>query len=125
MTLMPGAPTKTVAAPLQRLDRVRLGNGSIIIVTGFNPSRPLNKYRGVLENGQGKEYIFGDKHRPVKIGVADEGHPAILNSQTRKVSRSAQPDVGPMVRLLVSAVLDGDKEKALLMAQGLRVAGVA
>ncbi len=86
-----GAPTE----PLQLLDRVRLSNGSIIIVTGFNPSRPLNRYRGVLENGQGREYVFGACHQPVKIGTVDEGHVAILNGQTWKLAHPAQPDRCP------------------------------
>lgn len=59
-------------------DIVRISNGSRIIITGFNPTRPANKYRGVLENGHGKEYIFGDKHRPVWVGVAPIDHRALV-----------------------------------------------
>ncbi len=82
----PVQPTQPVR--LQRLDRVRISNGSVLIVTGYNPSRPKNCYTGVLENGQGKEYVFGAKHYPCKIGTVDEGHSALLNNAARGGTRS-------------------------------------
>lgn len=106
---------------LQRLDRVKISNGSVLIVTGYRPQAPVNCYTGVLENGQGKEYVFGPKHRPVKLGVVDEGHPALLNNKTRKVSRQGA-DVGTMamVRQMVEAVEGDDLNAAKVLAKALR-----
>lgn len=105
---------------LQRLDKVRLGNGSVMIVTAYLPNRPANCYAGVLENGQGKEYVFGPRHRPTKIGVVTEGHPALLNNQTRRAERggSPGPDAGTqaILRQLVAAIESDDHATAKTLA---------
>lgn len=104
---------------LQRLDRVKISGGSILIVTGYRPQAPVNCYTGVLENGQGKEYVFGPKHRPIKLGVVTEGHPALLNNKTRK---GAEMDGGTtaIVRQLVEAVESGDTATARVLAKTIR-----
>ncbi len=106
---------------LQRLDRVKIGNGSVLIVTGYRPNAPVNCYTGVLENGQGKEYVFGPKHRPVKLGVVNEGHPALLNNKTRAASKQGM-DGGTMamVRQMVEAVEGDDLDSAKVLARTLR-----
>lgn len=76
------------AEKLEIHDIVRIGNGDRIIITAFNHNRPANKYSGVLEKGMGKEYIFGDKHRPVFIGVASPNHPALVAMRNRKADRA-------------------------------------
>lgn len=91
------------ATVLEVRDIVRLGNGSRIIITGFNPTRPANKYRGVLENGQGKEYIFGEKHRPVFVGVAPENHPALVAMGFRAVDHAGAVAASAGVDILDSA----------------------
>ncbi len=88
----------------QRLDLVQLGGGQRIIVTAYNPSRPKNCYSGVLENGQGKEYVFGAKHSPRKVGTVTEGHPALLNNRTRMEGRNMPSGFTPMVKNLVTEV---------------------
>lgn len=106
----------------QRLDQVRISNGSVLIVTGYNPKRPSNCYSGVLENGQGKEYVFGAKHRPVKIGVVTEGHPALLNNKTRTATKQSGMDGGTLavVRQMVLAVEANDLAAAKVLASALR-----
>jgi hypothetical protein len=81
------------AGTFQRLDKVRLASGQVLIVTGYHPNRPANCYSGVLEKGQGKEYVFGAKHGPVKVGAVDEGHPALLNREARYEARGVQQGV--------------------------------
>ena len=88
---------------LARLDRVRIGNGDVLIVTGYRPNAPVNCYTGVLENGKGKEYVFGPKHRPVKLGVVEESHPALQASQDRKEAKAGiDPVTRAEIELLVS-----------------------
>lgn len=112
----------TVQVRLQRLDRVQLSNGQILIVTGYHANRPANCYSGVLENGQGKEYLFGAKHRPIKLGVVTEGHPALLNNKTRIGNRNTGMDGGTvaMVRQMIEAVNDGDLATAKVLARTLQ-----
>lgn len=106
---------------LQRLDRVKLGNGSVLIVTGYRANAPVNCYTGVLENGQGKEYVFGPRHRPVKLGVVTEGHPALLNNRARTQTRQNMDNgTVAMVRQMVGAVEGGDLETAKVLARTLR-----
>lgn len=112
----------------QRLDLVQLGAGQRIIVTGYHPNRPKNCYSGVLEGGQGKEYVFGAKHRPVKVGTVTEGHPALLNNQSRsqlKAGIRKGPYDDPIVSLTVSRVLllveAGDLDKAKELVRQVRV----
>ena len=69
-----------------RLDRVRLGNRKIFIVTGYHPNRPVNCFSGVPENGS-TEYVFGPNNRPVKIGVVTEDHPALVRLRMKKSGR--------------------------------------
>ncbi len=112
---------------LKRLDRVKLRNGQVFIVTGYHPNRPQNCYSGVLENGQGKEYVFGRKHCPTKIGEVSEGHPALLNNATRRgASANSGIDRGTAVlaRQLAELVRDGqgDSSAAKVLAGALVVA---
>lgn len=79
--------------PLRRLDRVRIGNRQVLIVTGYHPNRPANCYSGVPENGH-TEYRFGSKHRPQKIGVVTEDHPALLRLKSKLGVRQL-PDEQP------------------------------
>jgi hypothetical protein len=131
-------PTTARPETFQRLDLVRLGNGQKIIVTGYHPNRPKNCYSGVLEKGQGKEYVFGARHRPVKIGTVQEGHPALLNNQTRIEQRygvgagqTQQPPAQPpvdngsraVILRLLEAVEGNDLDRAKFLATVLRDAG--
>ena len=91
------------------LDLVRLGTGQTIIVTG-ETGRPLNRWRGVLQNGQGKEYIFGMKHRPVKVGVVQADHPALVAADVRKERKQAgmlPPELTAILTKLVETVDGG------------------
>jgi len=60
----------------ERLDLVEVV-GKRVIVTGYHPHRPANCYSGVIERGKGKEYVFGPKHNPIKIGTVSADHPAL------------------------------------------------
>lgn len=100
---------------LKRLDRVRIRGGSVFIITGYHPNRPKNCYSGVLENGQGKEYVFGHKHDPVKIGEVTEGHPALLNNATRRGATQSSVDI-TLVRALIRAVLTDSPTDAKVIA---------
>jgi hypothetical protein len=102
----------------QRLDIVKLNSGQILVITGVHPNRPANKYSGVLERGQGKEYVFGDKFRPVKIGTADEGHPALLNREPRKLDR-LPPEMRELLALL-PALCDAAEASAPAIVKRVR-----
>lgn len=107
----------------ERLDKVRLGSGQVMIVTGYHPNRPANPYSGVVENGQGAEYKFGPKHRPVKIGTVTDGHPALLNLKTRQAAKGGSGlDAGTTaaVRKLVAAVEQGDLTTAKVLAEMIK-----
>ena len=115
---------------LQRLDRVRMGGefgAKVIIVTGYNPNRPLNCYTGVMEKGHGKEYIFGEKHRPVKIGIVSESHPALLAKAGRTAAKNgAAPPSSDYKRLvgeLVRLVEGGDLVNAKVLAAAVKILG--
>ena len=95
---------------LKRLDRVKLRNGQVFIITGYHANRPKNCYSGVLEGGLGKEYVFGPKHGPTKIGEVSEGHPALINNQNRAGARQ-NPGIdrgtAVLARQLAELVRDG------------------
>lgn len=95
----PGAP---VPETLKRLDRVRISNGSVLIVTGYRPNAPVNCYTGVLENGKGKEYVFGPRHKPQRLGVVTEDHPALEANQDRK---EAKAGIDPVTRAEIDALV--------------------
>lgn len=106
---------------LQLNDIVRLAGGQQLIIVEIIPSRPANPYLGVLVNGQGKEYKFGYKHRPHKIGVAPQDHPALLARQDRKVAKggiNAQYKI--VADNLCKAVLNGDTAAAKVLATTLQ-----
>ena len=107
---------------LPRLDRVKLGNGHVMIVTEYNPHKPANCYTGVLENGTGKQYVFGPKHRPVKLGTVNEGHPALLNLATRAGVEADAPSK-PVVSALLKAMDDGDAAAVKTLTGVLRGMG--
>lgn len=107
----------------KRLDLVKLGNGQTLVVTGFHPNRPTNCYSGVLERGQGKEYVFGPKHRPVKVGTVTEDHPALQMNQDRKEANGASKDLLSLARLLVKTVLKGETLTAKALAEELEAKG--
>lgn len=118
--------SSAVAAPkrevFERLDRVKLGNGHVMIVTEYNPHKPANCYTGVLENGTGKQYVFGPKHRPVKLGTVNEGHPALLNLATRAGVEADAPSK-PVVSALLKAMDDGDAAAVKTLTGVLRGMG--
>lgn len=114
-------------------DIVRISNGDRIIITGFNSTRPRNKYRGVLETGPGKEYIFGDKHKPVVFGHAAADHPALLAlarraqtnaAQVQQAATSLDATLKVLVKKLVRFVLSGDSELARILATTLQESGI-
>lgn len=72
---------------LKKHDIVRIGNGDMLIITEVNPHKPANKYSGVLVNGQGKQYAFGARHRPVYEGHAEPNHPALMAHAARNKAR--------------------------------------
>ena len=88
-------------------DVVRLSNRSEIIITKLNENRPANKYSGVLVRGQGKEYIFGDKHRPVFVRKADPNHPALLALKVKLAAKGVvrEPIAPPVTFDLKAAVV--------------------
>jgi hypothetical protein len=110
---------------LKRLDRVKLGNGDILIVTGYHPNRPSNCYSGVLENGKGKEYIFGAKHNPVKLDEVTEGHPALVAMQNRKADKAGGMSAGEraVVSRLIAAIEGNNLEQAKLIVGILKEIG--
>lgn len=96
------------------------GRGPRLIVTGYHPNRPANCWSGVKEKGQGKEYVFGSKHRPVKVGEADETHPALVAYRNRRQGASDRSeDYQALVRRLVEAVRDDQFGRAKLLAEAL------
>ena len=124
-TAVPPAPhvNNGATASFQRLDRVQLSNGSVIIVTGFRPKATANPWFGVLENGKGKEYVFGPRHNPRKIGVVTESHPAIVANGQRATTRNQNPGVSNEYKLLVNKlcqhVRNGELGKATAMVEAL------
>lgn len=117
-SLAPTAPTEV----LKVKDIVRLANGQQLIVTEVKFNRPANPYLGVLVRGTGKQYKFGPKHHPTKIGVAPDDHPALV----AKAGRSApgvSSDYKRLVGELISAVESGDNVKAKILAAAVRVLG--
>lgn len=121
-------PKPTVPLTLKRLDRVRIACGSVLIVTGFHPNRPANCWSGVKENGLGREYVFGPKHRPVLLGEVGENHPALAMLQTRMAAKvvgwPTLDGVGvAAVRRVVAAVEEGDLPRAKEFTAILRTLG--
>lgn len=115
---------------LKRLDRVRISNGSVLIVTGYHPNRPLNCYSGVLERGQGKEYVFGKKHRPEKLGVVTEDHPALQQNQDRKelkqpLDAMTRAQIMNFVAVVIAGEENGGCDSTTIyeMAKALRAKG--
>ena len=120
------------------MDIVRLSNGHEFIVTSISPKRPANPFSGVKVNGQGTEYKFDPKWKPVVIGKADTSHPAILTLQARKhrpftgflnnsmPSTASGPfpqpsnDAVAVVCHLLDAVEADDQPKAKILAAALR-----
>jgi hypothetical protein len=102
-------------------DIVRIGNGSQLIITGISHTRPANPYLGVLVNGQGKQYKFGRKHNPVKVGEATPDHPALQALGQRKADKAIDPTLRARIETLLYAVDNGDlptaKQYALLVKQ--------
>lgn len=116
----------TQESDLQPLDRVRLSSGQVLIVTKHT-GRPANCWAGVLENGHGKEYIFGPKHRPVKVGVAHPDHPALRHHSARQTHRQdSAPDntTKTLIGSLLGAVEAGDFDRAKVITKLLREAGL-
>jgi hypothetical protein len=101
-------------------DIVRLANGHQFIITGINPKRPVNLFSGVLVNGQGAEYKFGAKHRPVVIGHAPANHPALISLNVRKGTAGPSQDTIAIVFHLLDAVEADDLSKAKILAAVLR-----
>lgn len=104
---------------LKRLDRVQLGCGQIVIVTGYHPNRPSNCYSGVLEKGKGKEYVFGARHNPRKIGVVDESHPALVNNKIRKESKAVTNGMDAATVSLLKLLVKAIKEDNFTLAKAL------
>ena len=96
--------TTTTELDIKIHDIVRLANGHQFIITGINPKRPVNLFSGVLVNGQGAEYKFGPKHRPVVIGHAPANHPALISLTVRKGTRPVGQDAAAIVCHLLEAV---------------------
>jgi len=110
----------TKRSDLQRLDRVRISNGDVLIVTGTRSQGVANLWSGVKENGLGKEYIFGPKHRPEKIGVVTEDHKALKAMASRKEDKGiVGPEFAQTARALAAAVLAGKYEQATQLALAL------
>lgn len=108
------------AAPqvrLQRLDLVRLPGGQELIVTKYLPSSPVNCYEGVKPKGLGKPYVFGPKHRPVKIGTVNEDHPALVALKGRRGDLT--PGAKALSELL-AAVEAGNLAQAQAIAKVIR-----
>ena len=97
--------------PFEIHDIVRLVGGQTLIVTESRPSRPANPYLGVLVGGQGKEYKFGPKHHPVKVGVAGPDHPA-LQALERRRPAGASHEFKVIVSQLCDAVENDDLTRA-------------
>ncbi len=98
----------------QRLDLVRLANGSEMIVTDIKRTRPANPYVGVKPRGNGRQYKFGPKHGPEKIGTVDESHPALIALSAR--TGGVSPQMKALLESLFDAVEAGDLEKAAGLA---------
>ena len=92
-------------------DIVRLSGGQTLIVTEFKPSRPANPYLGVLVGGQGKQYKFGPRHQPVKVGVAGPDHPA-LQALERRQPAGVSHEYKAIVGQLCDAVESDDLARA-------------
>jgi len=112
---------------LKVMDIVRIGSGQEIIITEVNPHKPKNLYSGVLTKGQGnltkgqgKQYVFGPKHNPRKIGVAAENHPALRALDGRKAEKGGHREV---VQSLMELVDAGDLTKAKQTVAILRTLG--
>ncbi len=109
-------------------DIVRISNGSRLIITAMNPNRPANCWSGIKERGSGKVYCFGVRHRPVRVGVAPENHPALLAMRGRQAVRGGTThETTGMVeyKLVVNRLCDlilsgGDLEKAKVLAELVR-----
>ena len=112
--------TTTTEFDIKIHDIVRLANGHQFIITGINPKRPVNLFSGVLVNGQGAEYKFGPKHRPVVIGHAPANHPALISLTVRKGTRPVGQDAAAIVCHLLEAVEIGDLPKAKILAAAIR-----
>ncbi len=95
-------------------DIVRLAAGQTLIVTKIKHSRPANPYLGVLVGGQGKEYKFGPKHQPVKVGVAEPEHPALQALKLRQCGGPSH-EYQVIVGQLCDAVEGDDLDKAKLL----------
>ncbi len=106
----------------QRLDLVEFPQGDRMIVTDYKPSRPVNCYVGVKENGKGAAYKFGPKHRARKVGTVSEDHPALRANAARNGARNGL-DAGARATLeqLLNAVESGDLDTAQSLAPAVRV----
>lgn len=98
----------------QRLDLVRLINGSEMIVIDVVPSRPVNPYVGVKPRGNGARYKFGPKFNPVKIGTVTESHPAVAATVARV--GGITPQLKKNLQDLFNVVDEGDIHKARSIA---------
>lgn len=102
-------------------DIVQLAGGQRLIVTEYKPSRPANPYLGVLVGGQGKEYKFGSKHCPRKVGVAPPDHPALVARRGRpQRGGGVSQDYRAVVGQLLDAVERGDLVTAKVLAKVIR-----
>lgn len=108
---------QTSMPEIKRFDIVRLANGDQMIVTDIKPSRPANPFLGILVNGQGAEYKFGPRFRPVVIGKADQSHPALVALRGRKGVNASSVYV---IRDLLNAVEDGNMQQAKILASVIR-----
>lgn len=125
--VQPAEPANHAVRPndLEVGDTVRLANRSVMIVTGVHLNRPANPWSGVKEQGKGAEYVFGPKHRPVKIGKARPDHPALQARQQRLEDRfgvqtGVSNDQLVIVKRLVAAVEADDHATAKLLASTLK-----
>lgn len=109
---------------IKPLDIVRLSNGDQMIVTGVKLSRPANPYLGVLVNGQGAEYKFGPRFKPVVTGSASVDHPALLAWKRRKATKAGETTSQLQSKVIISHLLDaveaGDLPKAKILAAVIR-----
>lgn len=111
-------------------DVVQLGNGDEMIVTQIKPNRPANPFCGVLVNGQGAEYKFGPRNRPVFVRHAEQNHPALIAWRRRITTQPALvpgqtpgPDAQAVIFHLLEAVEAEDMAKAKILAAVIRTMG--
>lgn len=111
-------------------DIVRIGRHQMIIVR-IEMSRPVNQFVGIKVNGNGAEYVFGIRNKPVKVDHALTDHPAIIAWQKRKLLTASTTsslsgfsgiDDGVVAAVchLLDAVEKGDMQKAKILAAVVR-----